>query len=54
MPEGFLVAEVIGYPRFVADEFAEITFVEDCGLNNEEVISCPPDQLPAGYADRRN
>jgi phenolic acid decarboxylase len=42
------------YPKFVADEFAEITFVEDCGENNEDVISCPPDQLPPGYADRRN
>jgi phenolic acid decarboxylase len=42
------------YPKLVIDEFAEITFVEDCGLNNEEVIECAPDKLPAGYASRQN
>ena len=42
------------YPKLVIDEFATITFMEDSGLNNEEVISCPPDQLPTGYAERHN
>jgi phenolic acid decarboxylase len=42
------------YPKLVVDEFADITFVEDCGQNNEEVIACDPDKLPQGYADRKN
>jgi phenolic acid decarboxylase len=42
------------YPRLVVDEFATITFVEDCGANNEAVIACAPTELPAGYAARRN
>jgi phenolic acid decarboxylase len=40
------------FPRMVVDEFATITLIEDRGQNNEEVISCAPDQLPDGYADR--
>jgi len=42
------------YPRLVIDEFAQITFIEDCGQNNEEIIRCGPDQLPLGYAERRD
>jgi phenolic acid decarboxylase len=42
------------FPRMVINEFATITFVEDRGQNNEEVIACAPDQLPKGYADRQN
>ena len=42
------------YPKLVMDEFAEITFVEDRGRDNVDVINCPPDQLPPGYAARRN
>ncbi len=42
------------YPILVVDEFAEITFVEDCGHDNETVIACAPEDLPAGYATRRN
>ena len=42
------------YPTLVMDEFAEITFVEDCGPDNDDVIACPPDELPPGYAARRN
>lgn len=42
------------YPTLVIDEFATITFVEDCGRDNESVISCPPEELPAGYMARRN
>lgn len=41
------------YPRLVIDEFATITFLEDCGADNESVIACAPSALPAGYADRR-
>ena len=40
------------YPKLVFDEFAPITYVEDCSQDNEDVISCAPDQLPAGYAMR--
>ncbi|MBN2908867.1 phenolic acid decarboxylase [Polycladomyces sp. WAk] len=42
------------YPVEVVDEFATITFVEDCGPDREDVIDCPPSELPAGYASRRN
>lgn len=42
------------YPKLVIDEFATITFVEECGQDNEQVIACPPAELPAGYASRRN
>lgn len=42
------------YPKLVIDEFANITFIEDCGADNEEVIQCAADQLPEGYAERAN
>lgn len=42
------------YPKLVIDEFAPVTFIEDCGLNNESVIVCAPSELPADYAQRRN
>lgn len=42
------------YPKLVIDEFATVTFMEDCGADNEQVIRCAPDELPAGYAERRN
>lgn len=40
------------YPIEIIDEFAEITFVEDCGTDDDGVIACPPDELPADYASR--
>ena len=42
------------YPTVLVDEFADITFIEDSGRDNESVIACAPDALPAGYAARRN
>jgi len=42
------------YPILVVDEFAAITFVEECGRDNETVIACAPEDLPAGYTTRRN
>lgn len=42
------------YPLFMVDDFAAITYVEDAGVDDETVIDRPPDQLPAGYADRTN
>lgn len=42
------------YPIDLVDEFATITFVEDCGRDNQAVISCPPEDLPDGYLTRRN
>lgn len=42
------------YPKLVIDEFADITYSELCAPNDEGVINCPPADLPAGYADRRN
>lgn len=42
------------YPKMVVDEFADVTFTERLKANDETVISCPPSELPAGYAARRN
>ncbi|WP_432097624.1 phenolic acid decarboxylase [Streptomyces sp. bgisy100] len=42
------------YPICVVPEFAKITFLEDCGENNEAVITTAPADLPQGYADRIN
>ncbi len=42
------------YPTVLVDEFATITFLEDCGRDNEAVIACAPQDLPAGYTARRN
>ena len=41
------------YPKLVIDEFASVTFVEDCRPDDEHVVDCGPDQLPAGYAARK-
>jgi len=37
------------YPKLVIDEFAKITFVEDRGVDNEDVVNCAPDRLSNGY-----
>lgn len=42
------------YPIEVVDSFATITFVEDCARDDDTVIACGPEALPAGYAARRN
>ena len=43
------------WPMNIAENtFAEITFLEDVGPDRDDIITCPPDQLPAGYADRKN
>ncbi len=42
------------YPRLVIDEFALITFIEDCGQDNDDVIRCAPSDLPPGFAARSN
>jgi len=42
------------YPKLVIDEAAKITFVEDCGAERDDVIDCPPSELPPGYTARAN
>jgi phenolic acid decarboxylase len=42
------------YPTLVIDEFARITFREDSGRDDQDVIACGVDKLPEGYAARRN
>jgi len=37
------------YPTEVIDEFATITFVRDCGENDESVINCAASELPADF-----
>ncbi len=41
-------------PLVVNWDYAEITFIEDCGPDNDDVINCAPSELPTGYLDRRN
>jgi phenolic acid decarboxylase len=42
------------FPHLVIDEFADITFLEDSGADDEKIVCIAPGALPAGYADRRN
>jgi len=42
------------YPKLVIDEFATITFTEKCASDDENVIACPPSELPGSYVARRN
>lgn len=42
------------YPIFVVSEPAAITFLEDSGPDDEEVITVGPAGLPEGYATRTN
>ncbi len=42
------------YPIELVNSFAEITFMEHCARDDETVIACGPEALPAGYAARRN
>ena len=39
------------YPTQVIDEFAAITYVEDCGIDNEEVINCAASDLPENFPE---
>ncbi|BEV73732.1 MULTISPECIES: phenolic acid decarboxylase [unclassified Paludibacterium] len=39
------------YPTEVIDEFATITFVRDCGMDDDTVINCPASELPANFPD---
>ncbi len=41
-------------PILVVPEFAAITYSELAGPDDESLISCPPNQLPPGYADCAN
>lgn len=42
------------YPYVVIGEFAKITFMENCGPNNDDVICMAPGQLPDGYLTRES
>jgi phenolic acid decarboxylase len=35
------------YPKMAVDEFSSICYVEDCGVDNESVITCAPSEIPA-------
>ena len=39
------------YPTEVIDEFATITFIRDCGANNDDVIACAASELPENFPD---
>ena len=41
------------YPKMVVCEFATITFIEDCGANRDDVINCPPNQLPKEFPSQK-
>ncbi|MFI7003397.1 phenolic acid decarboxylase [Nocardia sp. NPDC050175] len=42
------------YPIYVVSEFADITFLEDCGPDDDSIIACAPDDLSADYVTRTN
>ncbi|WP_433664936.1 phenolic acid decarboxylase [Nocardia sp. CA-128927] len=55
------LAEIEGYrdagpiaPQIQADLFGTITFAEDSGTDNEEVINSAPSAVPAAFLDRTN
>ncbi|MDW6001466.1 phenolic acid decarboxylase [Vibrio mangrovi] len=37
------------YPKEVIDEFAKVTFIEDCGANRNDIIACAPSELPESF-----
>ncbi|CAI3925662.1 Phenolic acid decarboxylase (PadC) (PDB:2GC9) [Commensalibacter communis] len=37
------------YPIEIIDEFANITFIKDRGIDNEDVINCAANELPADF-----
>jgi len=39
------------YPTEVIDEFATITFVRDCGTDNDDVINCAASELPQDFPE---
>ena len=46
---------VIFFPRWVAlDPKKTVSFIEECGADNESVIACAPSELPVSFAERRN
>lgn len=42
------------YPYEIIAEFASITFMEQRGTDNDQVICAAPGQLPDGYTERTN
>ncbi|CAM4411673.1 phenolic acid decarboxylase [Nocardia ninae] len=42
------------YPIYVIAESAQITFLEDRGVDDDTVIACAPADLPADYVTRTN
>lgn len=42
------------YPIHVVPEFAQITFLENVGVDDDTVVAVAPGDLPDGYATRRN
>ncbi|CCF60504.1 hypothetical protein KAFR_0K01500 [Kazachstania africana CBS 2517] len=44
-------AEGPAYPTEVIDEFATITFIQDAGLNDNDLISVPPSELPPNFPE---
>ncbi|MDM3357003.1 phenolic acid decarboxylase [Citrobacter sp. Cb004] len=39
------------YPIEIIDEFATITFVQECGINNENIICCAASELPENFPE---
>ncbi|KVT12701.1 phenolic acid decarboxylase padC [Burkholderia sp. MSMB1078WGS] len=42
------------YPYVIVSEFANITWMKQCGPDNDDVIAKAPGQLPSDYLDRTN
>ncbi|MDP2572145.1 phenolic acid decarboxylase [Vibrio penaeicida] len=39
------------YPTELISSFATLVYLRECGENNEQVIACPPHELPSNYPE---
>ena len=37
------------YPKMVVNEFARISLIQNVGAEREDIVACPPDQLPVDF-----
>ena len=42
------------YPKMIICEFAKIFFLENCGPDRDDVINCPPGELPASFPQAKS
>jgi phenolic acid decarboxylase len=37
------------YPKLIVDEFASISLIQNVGIDREDIVACPPDQMPVDF-----